>query len=135
MPQPETRQPWLRCYGDGSLSRHCGAPGSNAALARRGNLPGWQQTAEAVLGYLERPQQPSSTPTGSPPALPPMTSARAATVSTLLPELINYLIEAAGPRRHRCRSLILVPEPVPTSAGWHRGCRFGSAGCILITTQ
>ncbi len=44
-----------------------------AALARRGNLPGWQRTAEAVLSYLERPQQPLSTPTGSPPALPPMT--------------------------------------------------------------
>jgi glycosyltransferase involved in cell wall biosynthesis len=44
-----------------------------SALARRGNLPGWQRTAEAVLSYLERPQQPSSTPTGSPPALPPMT--------------------------------------------------------------
>jgi glycosyltransferase involved in cell wall biosynthesis len=44
-----------------------------SALARRGNLPGWQRTAEAVLSYLERPQQPSSTPSGSPPALPPMT--------------------------------------------------------------
>ena len=44
-----------------------------SALARRGNLPGWQRTAEAVLGYLERPPQPSSTPTGSPPALPPTT--------------------------------------------------------------
>ena len=44
-----------------------------SALARRGNLPGWQRTAEAVLSYLERPQQPLSTPTGSPPALPPMT--------------------------------------------------------------
>ena len=44
-----------------------------SALARRGNLPGWQRTAKAVLSYLERPQQPLSTPTGSPPALPPMT--------------------------------------------------------------
>ena len=44
-----------------------------SALARRGNLPGWQRTAEAVLSYLERPQQPLSTPAGSPPALPPMT--------------------------------------------------------------
>ena len=44
-----------------------------SALARRGNLPGWQRTAEAVLSYLERPQQPLSTPSGSPPALPPMT--------------------------------------------------------------
>jgi glycosyltransferase involved in cell wall biosynthesis len=44
-----------------------------SALARRGNLPGWQRTAEAVLSYLERPEQPSSTPTGSPPVLPPMT--------------------------------------------------------------
>jgi glycosyltransferase involved in cell wall biosynthesis len=43
-----------------------------SALARRGNLPGWQRTAEAVLSYLER-QQPLSTPTGSPPALPPTT--------------------------------------------------------------
>jgi glycosyltransferase involved in cell wall biosynthesis len=45
-----------------------------SALARRGNLPGWQRTAEAVLSYLERPQQPLSTPTGSPPALPPTTA-------------------------------------------------------------
>ena len=44
-----------------------------SALARRGNLPGWQRTAEAVLSYLERPQQPSSTPAGSPLALPPTT--------------------------------------------------------------
>jgi glycosyltransferase involved in cell wall biosynthesis len=44
-----------------------------SALARRGNLPGWQTTAEAVLSYLERPPQPSSTPAGSPPALPPTT--------------------------------------------------------------
>jgi hypothetical protein len=44
-----------------------------SALARRGNLPGWQRTAEAVLSYLERPPQPSSTPAGSPPALPPTT--------------------------------------------------------------
>ena len=44
-----------------------------SALARRGNLPGWQRTAEAVLSYLARPQQPSSTPAGSPLALPPTT--------------------------------------------------------------
>ena len=44
-----------------------------SALARRGNLPGWRRTAKAVLSYLERPQQPLSTPTGSPPVLPPMT--------------------------------------------------------------
>ena len=44
-----------------------------SALARRGNLPGWERTAEAVLSYLERPPPPSSTPAGLPPALPPTT--------------------------------------------------------------
>jgi glycosyltransferase involved in cell wall biosynthesis len=42
-----------------------------AALARRDTLPGWQQTAEAVLGYLNRPRNPPSTQPGSPPAPPP----------------------------------------------------------------
>jgi glycosyltransferase involved in cell wall biosynthesis len=37
-----------------------------AALERRDTLPGWQQTAAAVLGYLERRQDPSSTQAGSP---------------------------------------------------------------------
>jgi len=37
-----------------------------AALERRDTLPGWQQTAAAVLGYLERRQNPSSTQAGSP---------------------------------------------------------------------
>jgi glycosyltransferase involved in cell wall biosynthesis len=42
-----------------------------AALARRDTLPGWQQTAEAVLDYLERlPNQPSI-PAGSQPVSPP----------------------------------------------------------------
>jgi glycosyltransferase involved in cell wall biosynthesis len=39
-----------------------------AALARRDTLPGWQQTAAAVLAYLERPGNRPSIPTGSPPA-------------------------------------------------------------------
>jgi glycosyltransferase involved in cell wall biosynthesis len=42
-----------------------------AALARRDTLPGWQQTAQAVLAYLNRPRNPPSTQPGSPPALPP----------------------------------------------------------------
>jgi glycosyltransferase involved in cell wall biosynthesis len=42
-----------------------------AALARRDTLPGWQQTAEAVLSYLNRPPKSPSTPAGLPPALPP----------------------------------------------------------------
>jgi glycosyltransferase involved in cell wall biosynthesis len=42
-----------------------------AALARRDTLPGWQQTAEAVLGYLNRPRIPPSTQPGLPPAPPP----------------------------------------------------------------
>jgi glycosyltransferase involved in cell wall biosynthesis len=42
-----------------------------AALARRDTLPGWRQTAEAVLGYLNRSRNPPSTQPGSPPALPP----------------------------------------------------------------
>jgi glycosyltransferase involved in cell wall biosynthesis len=42
-----------------------------AALDRRDTLPGWRQTAEAVLAYLERPQNPPSTRAGSPPESPP----------------------------------------------------------------
>jgi glycosyltransferase involved in cell wall biosynthesis len=42
-----------------------------AALARRDTLPGWRQTAEAVLAYLERPQGPPSTRAGSLPESPP----------------------------------------------------------------
>jgi glycosyltransferase involved in cell wall biosynthesis len=42
-----------------------------AALARRDSLPGWGQTAGAVLDYLERPQPPSSTLAGSPFGSPP----------------------------------------------------------------
>jgi glycosyltransferase involved in cell wall biosynthesis len=34
------------------------------ALARRDTLPRWQQTAEAVLGYLNRPPKSPSTETG-----------------------------------------------------------------------
>jgi glycosyltransferase involved in cell wall biosynthesis len=41
------------------------------ALARRDTLPGWQQTAEAVLTYLNRPPKSPSTPAGLPPAPPP----------------------------------------------------------------
>jgi glycosyltransferase involved in cell wall biosynthesis len=43
-----------------------------AALARRDTLPGWQQTAEAVLGYLNRPRNPPSIRPGLPP-VPPLT--------------------------------------------------------------
>jgi glycosyltransferase involved in cell wall biosynthesis len=42
-----------------------------AALARRDSLPGWQQTAEAVLAYLAHMLNPPSTPAGSLPASPP----------------------------------------------------------------
>jgi glycosyltransferase involved in cell wall biosynthesis len=42
-----------------------------AALARRDTLPEWRQTAEAVLAYLERPQDPPSTRAGLPPESPP----------------------------------------------------------------
>jgi glycosyltransferase involved in cell wall biosynthesis len=42
-----------------------------AALARRDTLPGWQQTAEAVLEYLNRRPKSPSTPAGLPPAPPP----------------------------------------------------------------
>ena len=42
-----------------------------AALARRDTLPGWQQTAQAVLAYLYRLHNPPSTQPGSPPAPPP----------------------------------------------------------------
>ena len=42
-----------------------------AALARRDTLPGWRQTAQAVLAYLERLRNLPSTQVGSPPASPP----------------------------------------------------------------
>jgi glycosyltransferase involved in cell wall biosynthesis len=42
-----------------------------AALARRDTLPEWQQTAEAVLEYLNRRPKSPSTPAGLPPAPPP----------------------------------------------------------------
>jgi glycosyltransferase involved in cell wall biosynthesis len=42
-----------------------------AALTRRDTLPGWRQTAEAVLAYLDRPGSPRSTQVGLPPAPPP----------------------------------------------------------------
>jgi glycosyltransferase involved in cell wall biosynthesis len=42
-----------------------------AALARRDTLPGWRQTAKAVLAYLDRPRNPPSTQVGLPPAPPP----------------------------------------------------------------
>jgi glycosyltransferase involved in cell wall biosynthesis len=42
-----------------------------AALARRDTLPGWQQTAQAVLAYLYRLQNPQSTRPGLPPVPPP----------------------------------------------------------------
>jgi glycosyltransferase involved in cell wall biosynthesis len=43
----------------------------HAALARRDTLPGWQQTAAAVLDYLNRRPKSPSTPAGLPPAPPP----------------------------------------------------------------
>jgi glycosyltransferase involved in cell wall biosynthesis len=42
-----------------------------AALARRDTLPGWRQTAQAVLAYLERLRNLRSTRAGSLPASPP----------------------------------------------------------------
>ena len=42
-----------------------------AALARRDTLPGWQQTAGAVLEHLERLSNRPSTPVGSLPVSPP----------------------------------------------------------------
>ena len=42
-----------------------------AALARRDTLPGWQQTAQAVLAYLYQLHNPPLTQPGSPPASPP----------------------------------------------------------------
>jgi glycosyltransferase involved in cell wall biosynthesis len=42
-----------------------------AALARRDTLPGWQQTAEAVLEYLQRLPNQRSIQAGSPPVSPP----------------------------------------------------------------
>lgn len=41
-----------------------------AALARRDTLPGWRQTAKAVLTYLQRVERAPSTRTGSPPGSP-----------------------------------------------------------------
>jgi glycosyltransferase involved in cell wall biosynthesis len=42
-----------------------------AALARRDTLPGWQQTAAAVLAYLEQELHRPSTHIGSRPESPP----------------------------------------------------------------
>jgi hypothetical protein len=42
-----------------------------AARAQRDTLPGWQQTAKAVLAYLERSQHPPSIQAGLPPGSPP----------------------------------------------------------------
>ena len=47
-----------------------------AALARRDTLPRWQQTAEAVVAYLNRPPESPLTRAGLPPA-PPRTPRRA----------------------------------------------------------
>ena len=69
-----------------------------AALARRDTLPGWQQTAEAVLAYLDRRPNVTVDPGWLAARAAADTSARAATVGTLLPELINYLIETVGRR-------------------------------------
>jgi hypothetical protein len=61
-------------------------------------------------------------------------AARAATLTTLLPQLIDYLIDPISPTL-RCRSLILVLGQAPISAGWHRDYRSRSAGCTLITIR
>ena len=42
-----------------------------AALDRRDTLPGWQQTAESVVAYLNRPPRSVSTRAGLPPVSPP----------------------------------------------------------------
>ena len=47
-----------------------------AALDRRDTLPGWQQTAEAVVAYLNRPPRSALTQAGLPP-VPPLTPRRA----------------------------------------------------------
>jgi glycosyltransferase involved in cell wall biosynthesis len=47
-----------------------------AALDRRDTLPGWQQTAEAVVAYLNRPPGSMLTRAGLPP-VPPLTPRRA----------------------------------------------------------
>jgi glycosyltransferase involved in cell wall biosynthesis len=65
---PESLAAVLRTWLTEPMLRHSWR---QAALARRDTLPGWQQTAEAVLAYLNRPPKPPSNQTGLPPAPPP----------------------------------------------------------------
>jgi glycosyltransferase involved in cell wall biosynthesis len=65
---PAILAPLLRSWLREPALRHAWR---EAAIARRDTLPGWQQTAAAVLAYLERPQRRSSTHAGSPPESPP----------------------------------------------------------------
>jgi glycosyltransferase involved in cell wall biosynthesis len=65
---PESLAAVLRTWLTEPMLRHSWR---QAALARRDTLPGWQQTAEAVLAYLNRRPKPPSNQTGLPPAQPP----------------------------------------------------------------
>jgi glycosyltransferase involved in cell wall biosynthesis len=65
---PENLAAVLRTWLTEPVLRHSWR---QAALARRDTLPGWQQTAEAVLAYLNRPPKLPSNQTGLPPAQPP----------------------------------------------------------------
>ena len=68
---PESLAALLRSWLTDAPLRHTWR---QAALAQRDTLPGWQQTAVAVLAYLERLQPPSiraGLPPGPPPTPPP----------------------------------------------------------------
>jgi glycosyltransferase involved in cell wall biosynthesis len=65
---PESLATVLRSWLTEPVLRHSWR---QAALARRDTLRGWQQTAEAVVAYLNRPPKSPSTRAGLPPAPPP----------------------------------------------------------------
>jgi glycosyltransferase involved in cell wall biosynthesis len=65
---PESLAVVLRSWLTEPMLRHAWR---QAALARRDTLPGWRQTAEAVVAYLNRPPKSPSTRAGLPPESPP----------------------------------------------------------------
>jgi glycosyltransferase involved in cell wall biosynthesis len=65
---PQSLAAVLRSWLTEPMLRHAWR---QAALARRDTLPGWRQTAEEVVAYLNRPPMAASTRAGLPPESPP----------------------------------------------------------------
>ena len=65
---PQSLAAVLRSWLTEPMLRHAWR---QAALARRDTLPGWRQTAEEVVAYLNRPPMAPSTRAGLPPESPP----------------------------------------------------------------